>query len=78
MVVVMYCRDNKTVYVIHNPSFYETGVETTKWIEINKKSIEEWFGIKVDEIIRLNTGTEWDWEKAEEILNDENCEELKI
>jgi hypothetical protein len=78
MATIIYCRDDKTVYIIHDPSTYITGTRMEKWVTLNKKRIEEQYGIEIKEIIRLNIGTEWDWEKAEEIDNNENCEELKI
>jgi len=78
MALIIYCRNDRVVYIIHDPETYETGVRVEKWMELNRKRVEEWYGIKIEEVVRLNTGTEWDWQKSEEILNKEDCEELKI
>jgi hypothetical protein len=74
----MYCRDSKTIYLIHSPSDQPSAVEYERWLVVNKKNLEEWFSVQIDEIVRLNIGVEWDRQRSEEIDNDENCVELKI
>jgi hypothetical protein len=68
MVLEMYCRSIKTIYVIHDPSEWETAVEEERRIRemINERNLD------ID-VMRLNTGVEWDSRRAEEIINDEDC-----
>ncbi len=68
MVLEMYCRSIKTIYVIHDPSEWETAVEEERRIRemINERNLD------ID-VMRLNTGVEWDARRAEEILEDGNC-----
>ncbi len=78
MVVTLYCRNTKTLYVVHSPENYETAKRIEEWLHINKERVEEWFGVRISEVIRLNKGVDQDWEKIEEIYYDEECDELKI
>ncbi len=78
MVKVMYCKDDGNIYVIHSPMLYETGVRMERLYNIYKNDVERWFKIRVNEIIRVNTGTEWGLRKAEEIRKNENCDELRM
>jgi hypothetical protein len=68
MVIVLYCRSLKILYIIHSPETYESGVKEEERL---RKMIEE-RRLNID-VVRLNTGNEWDTRRAEEILEDGNC-----
>ncbi len=68
MVEILYCRNLKTIYVIHSPETYETARQLEEEIRemINEKNLN------ID-IHRLNTGTEWDSKRATEVIYSEDC-----
>ncbi len=76
MVLEIYCKDNKTIYIIHSPTQQPTAQELEEWLEENKERLEELLNIEVRDVMRLNTGVDWDAERAEEILDNENCIDL--
>jgi hypothetical protein len=78
MVTKIYCYDVKTVYIIHSPSNQPTAVELEEWLNKNKERIEELLDIKIDGIVRLNTGVEYEQKRAEEIFDNESCIDLEI
>jgi len=49
--------DEKIAYVIHSPAFYETGVE-----------VEERLRKLGYDVYRLNTGNDYEYEKAKELI----------
>ncbi len=67
MVVVLYCRSTDTIYIVHSPSSWETGVKI-------EERMREIYG---DKVYRLNTGVESERELAERIINDEFCVEIE-
>ncbi len=78
MVRVTYCKHDKTTYVIHDSETYGEGLELEKWLRKNKRVVEDLYEIEVKDVIRLNVDVDSEFEKAEKVVLDENCEDLKL
>jgi len=67
--VILYCRSLRTIYIIHSPSQQPTAQELEQ--ELREMLRER--GREDIDIHRLNTGNDWDAERAEEVLSSTDC-----
>ncbi len=74
----IYCFNTKTLYIVHSPTFTETGTRLEQMIRERLREISEDIGIDIEDVMRLNLGNDIDREILERIDRDENCFEVEI
>jgi hypothetical protein len=78
MVRITYCYNDRSVYIIHSLDDYEEGLELERWLRKNKIIVEDLYLIEIRNIIRLDVSDESQYEIAEKVVLDRDCEDLKL